>query len=87
LQRVVIKLNGSIKAAVSDVFRTSRWRGSSNFAGQYLTANGRWESRLLKLNFTYRFGNNQVKTNRQRKIGLEDENKRVGSQGEGMNNL
>jgi iron complex outermembrane recepter protein len=87
LQRIVLKGNGSVKAAVSDVFRTSRWRGSSNFAGQFLSANGRWESRLLKLTLTYRFGNNQVKANRQRKSGLEDENKRVGSQGEGMNNL
>jgi hypothetical protein len=33
---------------------------------------------------SYRFGNNQVKASRQRKTGLEDENKRVNSGGGGI---
>ena len=74
------------KYAVSDIFRTMQWGGTSDFAGQYIKAGGGWESRQLKLNLTYRFGSTQVKAARQRKTGLEDENKRVGSQGGGISN-
>ncbi len=38
---------------------------------------------LLKLNFTYRFGNSQVKAARQRKSAIEDEKKRAESDGQG----
>ena len=41
------------------------------------------ESRQFKLNFVYRFGNNQVKAARQRATGTDEENKRVGSSGGG----
>jgi hypothetical protein len=75
-----------MKASVSDIFKTMQWGGTSDFAGQYIRAGGGWESRLFKLNFTYRFGSMQVKAARQRKTGLEDENKRVGSQGGGISN-
>ena len=84
-QRNVFNGNGTVKVSVSDIFRTMPWRGSSNFAGQQLLANGGWESRLLKLSFLYRVGNNKVKATRQRKASSEDESKRVGTQGEGLN--
>lgn len=86
LLKTVLKGSGTLKASVSDIFKTMTWGGTSNFAGQYLKTNGGWESRMLKLSFAYRFGNKQVKTERQRKTGLEDENKRVGSQGGGISN-
>jgi hypothetical protein len=40
-------------------------------------ASGGYESRQLKLYFTYRFGNKQVKAASRHVIGAEDENKRV----------
>ncbi|HEY0680340.1 MAG TPA: outer membrane beta-barrel protein [Chitinophagaceae bacterium] len=86
LQKTIMKGKGNLKASVSDIFQTMRWAGTSNFAGQYMRASGGWESRLFKLNFTYRFGSTQIKAARQRKTGLEDENKRVGSQGGGISN-
>ena len=86
LQKVIFKGKGNLKASVSDIFHSMKWAGVSNFAGQYLRASGGWESRQLKLNFSYRFGSTQVKAARQRKTGLEDENKRVGSQGGGISN-
>lgn len=81
LQKQVLKGKANIKASVSDLFRTMRWSGESNFAGQYVRVSGRWESQQFKLNFFYRFGNNQVKAARQRKTGLEDENKRTQGSG------
>jgi iron complex outermembrane receptor protein len=86
LLRTIMHGKGSLKAAVSDIFQTMRWGGTSNFASQYIRAGGGWESRLVKINFTYRFGSNEIKAARQRKSGAEDENKRVGDQGGGISN-
>lgn len=83
LQQQVLKGKGTVRLTVSDIFRTMRWAGSSNFTGVYGVASGRWESRQLKLNFTYRFGNTQVKAARQRKTGLEEESKRAADGGGG----
>ncbi|MFT3825828.1 MAG: TonB-dependent receptor [Chitinophagaceae bacterium] len=86
VQKTIFKGKGTVKGSVSDIFRTLKWKGTSNFSGQTLVASGNFESRQLKLNFTYRFGNNQVKAARQRKTGVDDESKRVGAQGGGIGN-
>ncbi|MBE7173516.1 MAG: TonB-dependent receptor [Williamsia sp.] len=86
LLKTVMQGKATVKASVSDIFHTMTWSGISNFAGQYMRVGGGWESRQLKLNFTYRFGSNQVKAARQRKTGLDEENNRVGSQGGGIGN-
>ena len=86
LLKTIMKGNATVKASVSDIFHTMTWSGISNFAGQYLNVRGGYESRQLKLNFTYRFGSNQVKAARQRKTGLDEENNRVGAQGGGIGN-
>jgi iron complex outermembrane receptor protein len=83
-QKTVLKGSGTFKASVSDIFKTLKWRGTSNFAGQSLLASGNFESRQLKLNFTYRFGNSQVKAARQRKTSQEEENKRAADSGGGL---
>lgn len=81
LMKTILKGKGTAKIAVSDIFNTMHWGGTSQFAGQYIRANGGWESRLFKVNFSYRFGNNQVKAARQRKTSQEEENQRVNSDG------
>jgi iron complex outermembrane recepter protein len=81
LQKSLFKGKATAKATVSDIFKTLKWSGTSNFAGVKSTANGNFESRQIKLNFTYRFGSNQVKTARQRNTGLDDEKKRANSGG------
>ena len=86
VMKTILAGKGNIKASVTDIFQTMRWGGTSNFTGQYLHARGGFESRQFKLNFTYRFGSNQVKGERQRKTGLEEENKRAGSNGGGLGN-
>ena len=81
LSKQIMQGKGNIKVSVSDIFNTMRWRGTSNFVGQYLNGQFRWESQQLKLNFSYRFGKNTVKAARQRQTGVEDESKRVKSGG------
>lgn len=84
VQKIIFKGKGNIKASFSDVFHTIKWRGTSDFAGQYLVASGHFESQQFKLNMTWRFGKNTVKAARQRQTGVEEEGKRVGTQGGGI---
>ena len=77
IQKKLFDGRGNIKLSVSDIFQTQRWNGVSTFGGFYIEANGGWESRRLKLNFSYMLGNNQVKTSKNRKSGLEAESSRI----------
>lgn len=81
LQKTVFKGKGMIKATVTDMFRLMKFKGYTNFTGQFTEASGRWESRQFRINFNYRFGNAQVKAARQRKTSIEDENKRTQQSG------
>jgi iron complex outermembrane recepter protein len=84
LSKPIFKGKATVKAAVSDVFQTMKWSGTTDFAGSKSDFNGRGEMPQFKLNFNYRFGNNQVKAARQRKSAVEEENKRTQSSGGGM---
>jgi hypothetical protein len=84
LQKKIWKSKATIKASVSDLFRTLRYTGTSDFAGQKTFSGNRFETRQFKLGFAYRFGNSQVKASRQRNTGAEDENKRAQQGGNGI---
>ena len=77
LSKQVLQGRATIKAAVSDVFHTMRFRATSDFAGQVLKATFRGESQQFKLSCNFRFGSNTVKAARQRTTGAEEELKRV----------
>jgi iron complex outermembrane receptor protein len=77
VQKTIFKGKGNMKVAVSDIFRTLKWKGESNFAGQKTIASGNFESRQFKINLTYRFGSNTVKASKQRKDASEEEKKRT----------
>lgn len=77
LSKQVMKGKGMIKTSVSDVFKTLKFSGVSEFAGQRSDIKANWESRQFKINFVYRFGSNMVKAARQRATGADDETKRT----------
>ena len=79
LQKSFFDNKATVKLSVSDIFNTMQWGGVSDFGGLYIEARGGWESRQLKLNVSYNFGNDQVESARKRKTGLEEENNRIGS--------
>jgi len=79
VQKQILKGKGTMKASVSDVFHSLKFRGVTDFAGQRSNITSQWESRMFKLNFVYRFGSNMVKAARQRATGADDEMKRVQS--------
>ncbi|MDE3236376.1 MAG: TonB-dependent receptor [Bacteroidota bacterium] len=77
IQKLLMQKKATLKISVTDIFFTSPWASSSDFGGLNIRANGYWESRTLKVSFTYRFGSSQVKSARQRQTGLESESKRI----------
>ncbi len=81
VQKKIWKGKATVKTAVSDLFRTLRYSGTSDFAGQRSVSANSFETRQFKLGISYRFGNNQVKASRQRITGVEEENKRVQQSG------
>lgn len=81
IQKTILKNKGNLKVSVSDIFHTLQFTATSDFAGQYISVNGAFESRMLKVAFSYRFGSNTVKAARQRTSGADDETKRVNSGG------
>ncbi len=84
VQKTLFKGKGTLRAGVSDVFRTMQWGGTSDFAGVKSRFNGNAEMQQVKINFNYRFGSNLVKAARQRKSAIEDEKKRAEGGGQGM---
>lgn len=80
VQKKILDGKANLKVAVSDVFRTNRWSAISQFGALYMKAGGSWDSRRLRVNFSYRFGNDEVKAARRRNTGLEDEKGRIKSE-------
>lgn len=68
----------SARLSVNDVFFTAPWSGETQYTDIQIRGNGGWESRQVRLNLSYRFGNKNVKKARRRQTGIEDESKRAG---------
>jgi hypothetical protein len=84
IQKTLFSGNATLKASVSDIFHTLGYTATSYFAGQYIyNAGDAGETRQLKLNFVYRFGNKQVKAALRHVSGAEEENNRVKGGGGG----
>lgn len=77
VQKQVLKKQGTVKLTVTDIFFTNPWTATSNFGGLFINGGGRNETRTVRLAFSWRFGNSQVKAARQRQTGLETEAKRI----------
>jgi iron complex outermembrane recepter protein len=77
LQKQILKKQATIKISATDIFFTSPWKATSNFGGLYIRGGGNWESRTVRLTFSWRFGSNQIKSSRERQTGLESEAKRI----------
>jgi iron complex outermembrane recepter protein len=76
-QKLILKGQGNIKFSATDIFWTNYDRSLLVFGAQVIEGQFKRESRQFKLNLTYRFGNNQIKSSRNRASGLEEELKRT----------
>jgi len=80
VQKKLFKDMATLKVSVTDIFKTAPWSAVNTYAGIVSTAHGNWESQQLRVSFTLRFGNRQMKNIRQRTSGSEQEQKRVGGE-------
>ncbi|WP_338769085.1 TonB-dependent receptor [Bernardetia sp. ABR2-2B] len=78
IQKSFLEDKLSFRMSMSDIFFSSPWRGDTQFGDVLIQGNGGWESRQIRVNLSYKFGNKQVKSARRRKTGAEDESNRVG---------
>lgn len=81
IQKKMMQDKATLKLNVNDVFWTQKFRGNFVFNDIDVQIVNRWESRVARVTFTYRFGNNKIKAARQRQTGLDDEKGRVKSGG------
>ncbi len=79
LQKSVWEKKGTIRLNVSDLLWTNKFRGRAQFQEIDLRVRSTWPSRQVRLTFTYRFGNQNVKGARQRNTGSDDLQQRVKS--------
>jgi hypothetical protein len=77
VQKTLFDERANLKISFSDLFNSQNWAGESEFGPLVMRGGGNWESQQLRINFTYNFGNKQVKGARQRKTGMEDEQGRI----------
>lgn len=78
LEKKLLNDRFSLRLAVNDVLFTSPWRGDMQYGGLSIQGRGGWDSRRATLQLSYNFGNQQVKSNRKRKTGSEEESSRIG---------
>jgi len=77
VQKLLLNKKMTVKLSATDVFKTAGWKIKGDFGGLYLNAGGNWEGHGFRAAVSWRFGNSQVKSSRQRQTGLEQESKRI----------
>lgn len=75
--RSILKKKGYLKCTFNDVFKTQRWKTTVDFGIMQYKVLRTWESQQVSLNFSYNFGNTEVKKIRDRKAGSDTEQSRV----------
>jgi outer membrane receptor protein involved in Fe transport len=77
LQRLLLNKKATLRLAVNDIYKGNRSRFTQNFPGYTSTNYGYYESRQVRLNFTYRFTGGSVKGPRNRASALDTEGGRI----------
>ncbi len=76
MKKEIWKGQASLRIALSDILYSNQWRSASNIPQIKINGNGGWESRQLRLSFTYHFGNQKIGS-KPRKTGADDLKDRV----------
>ncbi|MBK8425832.1 MAG: TonB-dependent receptor [Lewinellaceae bacterium] len=67
----------SVKLAVNDLFGTQRWTQSVDFGSVRGTMRNTWESQNIALSFSWKFGNQNLKTRNRNNGGATDADERI----------
>ena len=77
LQKNLIKDKATLRLAVTDLFRGNRINTDTQLNNLLQHTTYRGETRQVRLNFTYRFGNNKIRSKDSRETGLQNESERL----------
>jgi hypothetical protein len=77
ISKSILHKKGSLKFAISDLLNTKVQNVSSVYPGVNYSLKQKYETRIFRLSFTYRFGNSNVKASRSKKTGLDEEQNRI----------
>jgi iron complex outermembrane receptor protein len=77
IQRVSKDKNSTLKLSISDIFLTNHIAVEVDYQNQEFYTDRTWDSRVMTISYTYRFGKNTVAKARQRSGGVDDEKKRA----------
>ncbi len=77
ISKNLLDKRANIKFALSDVFDTRRQKYSSAYTGLNYNLEQKNESRIGRISLSYRFGKTEIKPERRRSTGLEDEQRRM----------
>jgi hypothetical protein len=77
ISQTILKGAGTLTLNVTDVFNTQRMRYEVLAAGLNSQNINKFESRFVKLNFSYKFGNQKVKASQRRETGVDAERSRM----------
>ncbi len=76
LQRKILKDQGTIKMAVSDIFKTANGGAFAKYDNVDIDVMNKWDSRRLNISFNYRFGKDNFKTRANRSTSSSEEQNR-----------
>ena len=76
-QKNLMKDKATLRLAATDVFRSNKIRTDTQLNNLLLHTTYVGESRQIRLNFSYRFGNHKIKAKDSRESGLENESQRL----------
>jgi hypothetical protein len=77
LQKNLMHDNATLRLAASDILRTNKFITDAQLSNLLLHTTYLGETRQIRLNFTYRFGNTKIKSKDSRESGLENESQRL----------
>ena len=77
VSKKILKEKATIKFAITDLLNTQRWEQTATTNTLDLRTYRKWESRNLAISFSYRFGNNKIKSARDRETGSSSEIDRI----------
>jgi len=77
VQRTLFKDNGVLRLSISDVFNSLKFGLNRDFGGLYYINTDKWETQILRLSFSYKFGKRNGNSPASRKTGVEEVGERV----------
>ncbi|SET96850.1 TonB dependent receptor [Hymenobacter actinosclerus] len=77
ISKAILEKRGTLRLSATDLFATNRFEGVSQYQGVDVYLRNTWQSRAVKLNFTYRFNRGEKVKIKERRSASEEENNRV----------